>query len=263
MNAVARRVLLLLPGLIGAVRAAPQTPLVRVATGEWPPYASSRRADKGLALDRLRRALESRGYQVEFSFMFWPRTLSDTLTGRYDMAAYWADTPQRREHFLLSDPLVVERWRFVQRRDSSFDWQSLPDLQRYTLGLMKDYAYTPELWEAVTAGRQPRRTPSNDLAALRMVAAGLIDAFPLDESVACELAREQLSAPDQAALRFHPRPLMPRLPTHALLPRQAVRSAELLDAINAGLHDLAAQSIQEPHCPPGWHGDAIQRGLAP
>ncbi|MFO1249833.1 MAG: hypothetical protein U1E77_01500 [Inhella sp.] len=41
---------------------------LRIATGEFPPYATAGRTDQGIALSIVRRAFELGGHQVQFTF---------------------------------------------------------------------------------------------------------------------------------------------------------------------------------------------------
>lgn len=251
-----RRLALLLFG-IGLSRRTAAGQLVRIASGEWPPYATESRPDQGLTLNLLRRALESRGYVVHVDFMPWARALAMTRAGHYDLTAAWGDLPERRADFLLSDNLIAERWVFVRRRDDSFDWNQPADLTRYRLGLVQSYTYNAELWEAVRAGRQPHQILTSDINGLRMLLAGRIDAIPMADEVACMLAR-RLTPAEQQRLSLHPRPLVERLPMHALLPRARLASEALRQEINAGLAGLRASgalarlSVGQVECPSGW-----------
>lgn len=233
-------------------------PVVRVASGEWPPYATEHRADQGLTLNLLRRALEARGHTMRVDFMPWARALAMTRAGHYDVTAAWGDLPERRVDFLLSDNLIAERWVFVRRRDGSFEWTQPADLTRYRLGLVRSYTYTAELWGAVQAEQQPHQILTADINGLRMLLAGRIDAIPMADEVACTLARTVLTPDEQQRLALHPKPLVGRLAMHALLPRANPGSAALRQDINAGLAALAASgelarlSASQPDCPPGW-----------
>jgi polar amino acid transport system substrate-binding protein len=232
--------------------------VVRVATGEWPPYSTASRKDGGLTINVLRRALALSGYRMELSFMPWSRALHETAKGHFDITAHWGETQQRHATFFLSDNLVTERWVLVHRRDSGFDWQGPQDLQRFTLGLVPDYSYTSELWSAVGAGRQKREAPADDITALKMLLTARIDAVPMATEVACELAQTQLPDQDQQRLAIHHKALIERFTTHALLPRSSARSESLHRDINRGLKQLRASGEMDKllkhtvKCPAGW-----------
>lgn len=258
---------LLLALLVGAAQAAdlpsppPPLPILRIASGELPPYATASRPDQGLALAIVRRAFELGGYRVQFQFLPWSRALAETREGVWDASAHWGATPERRRDFLLSDNLYTEQWRMLHRRDMPFDWKTVADLAPFRLGLTRDYTYTPEIWAAARAGQLRHESPPNDLLALRMLLAARIDVLPLDRNVACEVLLDNFSAAEQGQLILHPRPMTESFTTHVLFPPARAQSKTLLDAFNRGLRTLRASGEYarmikgKVQCPAHWPED--------
>ncbi len=237
-----RRALTLLSALAlgtGAGAWAADAPrLLRIATGELPPYATEQRPDQGIALNLVRRAYEAVGYQVQFTFLPWSRAQLETQQGLWDASAHWGASAERRAKFLLSDSLLTEQWQMLHRRDTPFDWHQTTDLRAYTLGLVRDYTYTPELWAEVRAGRQKAEQPSNDVSSLRMLLAGRIDVLPIERHVACDLMAKHLSKAEQARLMMHPRLMTDSFTTHVIYPPDKPGSEALRQAFNRGLQKL-------------------------
>jgi polar amino acid transport system substrate-binding protein len=233
-------------------------PVLQIATGEFPPYATASRADRGLALAVVRRAFELAGRQVQFHFLPWPRALAETREGHWDASAHWGVTPERRRDFLLSDNLYTERWLLLHRRDMALDWRGIDDLRPDKLGLVPEYTYTPELWEAARAGRLRYEQPRNDVASLRMLLLGRIDVLPLDRNVACDTLAQQFTPAEGQALSAHPRPLNDRFTTHVLFPPVRPGSEALRAAFNRGLAQLRASGEYQRMtraavaCPAHW-----------
>jgi polar amino acid transport system substrate-binding protein len=231
---------------------------LRIATGELPPYATEERADQGIALNIVRRAYESAGYSVQFTFLPWSRAQLETQQGLWDASAHWGASAERRAKFLLSDNLLTEQWQMLHRRDTKFDWQQTTDLRAYTLGLVRDYTYTPELWAEVRAGRQKFEQPSNDVSSLRMLLAGRVDVVPLERNVACDLMAKHLNQTDQARLMMHPRLMTDSFTTHVIYPPQKPGSEALRQAFNRGLQKLKASGEYKRllragvDCPADW-----------
>jgi polar amino acid transport system substrate-binding protein len=267
---LARLPILLLSLLLAAAHASepakpppspPPLPILRIASGELPPYATASRADQGLALAIVRRAFELGGYRVQFQFLPWSRSLAETREGLWDATAHWGATPERRKDFLLSDNLYTEQWQMLHRRDTSFDWKSVADLATFRLGLTRDYTYTPEIWAAVRAGQLRSESPPNDVLGLRMLLAGRIDVLPLDRNVACEALLANFSAAEQSQVMIHPRLMTDSFTTHVLFPPTKAQSRALLDAFNRGLRALRASGEYprlikgKVQCPAHWAGD--------
>lgn len=236
---MARVMAVFLSGLgVAGHGAATSAPPVRIATGELPPYATAARPDQGIALNIVRRAYESVGYTVQFTFLPWSRAQLETQQGLWDASAHWGASAERRAKFLLSDNLLTEQWQMLHLRDLKFDWQQGSDLRAYTLGLVRDYTYTPELWAEVRAGRQRFEQPSNDVSGLRMLLAGRVDVLPLERHVACDLMAKHLSPSERARLMMHPRLMTDSFTTHVIFPPQKPGSEALRQAFNRGLQKL-------------------------
>lgn len=218
----------------------PALPPLRIATGEFPPYATAGRPDQGLALAVVRRAFELAGRQVQFHFLPWPRALAETRDGRWDATAHWGVTPERRRDFLLSDNLYTEHWLLLHRRNMALDWRSIDDLRPYRLGMVPEYTYTPELWQAARSGRLRYEQPRNDVVSLRMLLLGRIDVLPLDRNVACDTLAHQFTPAEGQALSAHPRPFNDQFTTHVLFPPAKPGSEALRATFNRGLAQLRA-----------------------
>ncbi len=174
--------------------------VLRIATGELPPYATESRADQGIALNVVRRAFELAGYKVEFSFMPWSRALVETRAGRWDGTAYWGRTEERERDFWHSDNVLTEQWVFIHRKSIDLDWKTLDDLKPFLLAVIRDYTYTPELRAKVSSGELRADPTPDDLAALRKLIAGRVDVAPMERNVACDLLGRHFSEGEVARL---------------------------------------------------------------
>lgn len=252
------RALLLLPCLIAGAASADT---VRIATGEFAPYASESRADKGVALNIVRRAFELAGHKVEFHFLPWSRAQLETKAGLWDASAHWGASAERRRDFLLSDNILTEQWQIVHRKSLALQWTQLSDLRPYTLGVIRDYTYTPEFWALIGSKALRSDNTPNDLAGLRKMIRGRIDAMPMERNVACDLLKHNFSVKEAEEFAVHPRLLTDSFTTHMILPPQLPRSLGLLSDFNRGLKALRdsgehARLLQTVQCPPGWANSA-------
>lgn len=253
------RALCLLTCLAGGQAAAER---VRIATGELPPYATEARPDKGIALSIVRRAFELAGHQVEFHFQPWSRAQMETKAGMWDASAHWGASAERRRDFLLSDNILTEQWLIVHRKSIALQWTQLSDLQPYTIGFIRDYTYTPEFWALLSNKTLHGDNTPNDLAGLRKMIRGRIDAMPMERNVACDLLKHNFSAKEADEFAAHPRLLTDSFSTHLILPPQQPRSAGLLSDFNRGLKALRdsgehGRLLQTVQCPPSWAGSAL------
>jgi polar amino acid transport system substrate-binding protein len=222
----------------GAWALAAEPPPLRIATGELPPYATEQRPDQGIALHIVRRAFESVGRSVQFTFLPWSRAQRETEQGLWDASAHWGASDERRAKFLLSDNLLTEQWQLLHRREISLDWRRVADLRPYTVGMVRDYTYTPEWWAEARAGRLKVEQPNNDLNSLRMLLAGRIDVLPIERHVACDLLARHFKRDDRARLMMHPRLITESFTTHVIFPPHKPGSEALRLAFNRGLQKL-------------------------
>ncbi|MEJ6008117.1 transporter substrate-binding domain-containing protein [Paucibacter sp. AS339] len=248
------RFLLALSALIGlATQAAP----LQIATGELPPYATQSRADQGIALEIVRRAFALSGHEVEYHFLPWPRAQQETKAGHFDASAYWGASAERRRDFLLSDNVLTEQWLIVHRRSVPLQWREIKDLKAYSLGFIRDYTYTPEFWDLIKSGSIKGDATPTDLAGLRKMLLGRMDAMPMERNVACDLLSRHFKPSEAAKLAAYPRALTDSFTTHLILPPQRPRSAGLLADFNRGLKRLKdsgehAALMKSVSCPMGW-----------
>ncbi|PPC78209.1 amino acid ABC transporter substrate-binding protein [Pokkaliibacter plantistimulans] len=213
----------------------PQTKHVTIAGDPWPPYLDDRRADKGIAVQLAREALEEEGYQVEMVFVPWARALEGTRTGMFDMIVdAWWDSDRSRD-FMFSRPYLDSSIKFIKRKNDPFTFLGLSSLAGKNIALIRGYAYNSDFLASNNYNTfEIRAFPQG----ISMLLEGRIDLMPENETV----ARYQLSQQDKAALQqveFAEKPLSHNL-IYAISGYQNPRHTELIDAFNRGLMKLVS-----------------------
>jgi polar amino acid transport system substrate-binding protein len=214
--------------------------VMRLATGELPPYATEARGDQGVALRIVREAFRSQGHEVAYTFMPWGRALEEARAGKWDGTAYWGHKPEHEQSFLLSDNVLTEQWVVLHRAALKVDWKKPADLAPYTFGAIKTYTYTPEFHALFASGKLKVDWSPDDIATLRKLAAGRVDVVLLDRHVACYLIDQHLTAGEAQTIRAHPKLMTENFSTHLMLPKTLPQSASRLEAFNKGLATLKA-----------------------
>ncbi|NBW50072.1 MAG: hypothetical protein EBR49_08255 [Betaproteobacteria bacterium] len=231
--------------------------VLRLATGELPPYATQERPDQGIALDIVRRAFALEGLEVEYTFKPWTRTLEESRAGLWDATAYWGRNPERDKGFLISDNVLTEQWVLVYRqaafKEAPFDWKVLADLKDFRIGIVQSYTYTPEFWAMHKAGSLKTVVAPDDLANLRLLIGGRLDVVPMERNVACYLMQHHFMDSEVQDLRAHPRLFAPNFTTHVMFSDKLPDSAARLQAFNRGLRELKrspvyAEKLNWPGC---------------
>lgn len=231
--------------------------VLRIATGELAPYATETRQDRGIALSIVRRAFELVGYRVEYTFLPWSRTLAESKMGKWDGTAYWGKKPEHAAQFFISDNVVTEQWVFVYRNDLKFHWDSVQDLKPYRVGMIQDYTYTPEIWQAANAGVFKSEKLLDEKTLLKMMLLQRIDIAPLERNVACDMLMHSFTPQEAAKLSAFPKLMTDSFTTHLMLPRKKLESAQRLQDFNRGLEKLRASGeyaklLAQVNCPNGW-----------
>ncbi|GFK33286.1 substrate-binding periplasmic protein [Vibrio cholerae] len=187
--------------------------LVRIASGEWPPFIGSDLPNYGFVGEIITQAFAKQGYQVEFQFLPWARAYAETQRGLYDATAIWMHSAEREVDFFYSLPVSQEEFVFFYAVKKPFDWNTLTDLAPYKLG------------GVLTMER-------DGLAAknLEKLAKGRVDVVPEEKHIGYYLINQQIPHL-QDLITHHPTPFLTNS-NYLLFPKQGARSQELLDAFN-------------------------------
>ncbi|NMY03593.1 transporter substrate-binding domain-containing protein [Pseudomonas sp. WS 5059] len=195
-RAVALIVLLLLAPTVAAER-------LRLVADAWPPFTDATLVNGGLATDIVSTALARAGYASDFEQVPWARALMGVGDGRYDVLINaWYDEA-RTQLGQFSAEYLLNRVRFIKRRDDPIEFQNLQQLHDYPVAVVRGYAYSADF----DADPQLQKVPVHNFAmAVRMLAARRVRLTVEDEYVArFYLARE--SPRVRSAVEFLPKPL--------------------------------------------------------
>ncbi|GAA5183084.1 ABC transporter substrate-binding protein [Niveibacterium umoris] len=179
--------LLTLCGLHPAL-AAPDEHVVKLASLEWPPYASASVSAGGTVTDTVRRALAASGYRLVVEYFPWPKAVAVGESAKgfagYFPSYYSADRARRTE---LSDPVGESPLGFAQRSDSPSTWVTIEDLKALRIGVVEGYINTTALDRRIASGDQPADSTLDDASNLMKLAAGRVDLAVVDSKVFANL----------------------------------------------------------------------------
>ncbi|KAA0949374.1 MULTISPECIES: transporter substrate-binding domain-containing protein [unclassified Pseudomonas] len=176
---------------------------LRLVADAWPPFTDATLVNGGLATDIVSTALARAGYPSNFEQVPWARALMGVGDGRYDVLVNaWYDEA-RTQLGQFSDEYLLNRVRFLKRRDDPIEFQNLQQLHDYPVAVVRGYAYSADFDRDL----QFQKVPVHNFAmAVRMLAAQRVRLTVEDEFVArYYLARE--SARVRNAVEFLPKPL--------------------------------------------------------
>lgn len=176
---------------------------LRLVADPWPPFTDQRLPGNGLASDLVEQALERAGYRTHYAEVPWERAVLGLKRGDYDVLinAWYSVERTRFGHF--SQPYLINRIRFLQRKGGDIRFQRLADLYPHSIAVVRGYAYSkafdndPDLHKVGVS--------SFEIAA-RMLNAGRVELTLEDELVARHQLGRNLSAL-RDGLEFLPQPL--------------------------------------------------------
>lgn len=221
-----------------------------IATLDWPPYVERYLPHGGYAVQVIRAALASGGVAARFEFMPWSRAVAQLREGKVAAIAPEYRTVEREVDCDFSAPFPGGTLVLLGVAGNERHWNDLRELAGLRIGVVRGYVHT----DAFDAATFLRKEPANDeLANIRKLLAGRIDAMAADRNVVRFLLRRDLPAQTASVAEFDPvlgeRDLhvcfSRARPDHAALRAAfdkglaATRAAGLVDTLHREMHRLA------------------------
>ncbi|MCP4136281.1 MAG: ABC transporter substrate-binding protein [bacterium] len=180
--------------------------LIRITNGEWEPFLSEYCDEYGLASHIVSEAFKLEKIDIKWGFFPWKRSYEVAKMGaKWDASAVWWPTPEARNDFLISEPVVGTSFVFFHLKSSKFQWKSMKDLKGLTIGFTRGYDYGKEFMAALKKKQIKVETVSSDEQSIRMLLAGRIDLFPNDPIVGYSQIRNSLSPEKANLITNHPK----------------------------------------------------------
>jgi polar amino acid transport system substrate-binding protein len=173
---------------------------LRMAGDDWAPYADTSLLNGGLATDLISTALGRAGYATEYEQVPWARAVHGLSEGRYDILinAWYSDDRTRIGQF--SANYLTNRLRFIKRKNTEIDYQTLAQLHPHSIAVVRGYAYSP----AFDNDPDLKKVPvANFSTAVRMLAAGRVD-LTVEDEYAARIALSRESQETRDAVEFLP-----------------------------------------------------------
>lgn len=208
---------------------------LRLVADPWPPFNDRRLPGNGLASELVEQALQRAGYRTSYVEVPWQRAVLGLKRGDYDVLINAWYSPERAEFGHYSQPYLVNRIRFLQRKGAGIRFDSLADLYPHSIAVVRGYAYSAEF----DGDERLRKVGVGGFAtAARMLHAGRVQLTLEDELVArYHLGRELRAMRDE--LEFLPLPLSEN-GLHILVRRSHPEHREI-----ATRFDRAIQAMRE------------------
>ena len=213
-------------GTVSAVK------VVKVVTLNYPPYTGAALPGGGTMVRITREAMKRVGFQLEVEFLPWNRALYELRTGSADGLVNIWRSEEREQWLHYSRPILTNDVGLIVQKARPLRYARLEELRAYRIGTVRGYANPVQFNEA----KIPVFTSETDEINLRALASGRLDAVLIDRGVGRYLALSKLA--ERADELTWLEPVIEAMPNYFVVPRDAPRSAELLDAFNRGLESM-------------------------
>ena len=209
--------------------------IISLAVAEWPPYVSKDLEDYGLTSEIVAKAFARVGHTVKMSFMPWKRALHKVAEGVYDATypAYYSE--ERAQLYAVSKPFFAAPMGFYKRKDSPIAFQTLQDLQAYTIGIVRAYVNTSEFDAAAYLKKD---IADDDEQNLKKLLKGRVDLIIIDKFTAQHILNTHM--PERKALLEFLEPPLDMKSFHLLVSRNIKDSEQTLHDFHRGLQELVA-----------------------
>lgn len=224
--------LLVLLLLAGQLQAADK---VVLATLDWEPYIGQSLKNNGYVAALVREAFKRGGFEVEFQFNQWSRTVGLAKAGTVDgyFPEYYAE--EVRSYAKFSEPFPGGPLGLFKLKSKDISFATLEDLKGYKIGIVMGYANTKEFDEADFLTKEASK---DDLTNLKKLAAGRVDLVVADKFVGKQLIQAHLG--DKAGeIEFMPKSLEDK-DLYVCISGKATNGDTMLKAFNDGLNAMKA-----------------------
>ncbi|MGO1118237.1 substrate-binding periplasmic protein [Rhodovibrionaceae bacterium A322] len=151
---------------------------IRLTNGEWKPYQSEELPNYGPYSEVAQQAFAKVGIDVEFGFFPWNRAMRLVKTGRWDGTFFWVATPERRENFLLSNPVIVLNEVIYYSKNRPITANKLADFSGLTMGRIHSSAFGGQFDGLIRSGELSVITVPTNETLFKMLASGRVDFVP-------------------------------------------------------------------------------------
>lgn len=208
---------------------------LRLVADPWPPFNDQALLNNGVASDLVTTALRRAGYTAHYAQVPWARAVRGLKQGSYDVLINAWYTDERATFGYYSQPFLINRVRFLQRKGDAIVFRQLTDLYPYSIAVVRDYAYSRAFDQDA---RLSKVKVVSFVQGARMLQAKRVQLAVEDELVArFHLNRSLAEIGDQ--LEFLPHPLSEN-GLHILISRKHPQHQQIADDFNQAVAAMRA-----------------------
>ncbi|WDE06520.1 transporter substrate-binding domain-containing protein [Thalassomonas viridans] len=164
---------------------------VYLASLSWPPYSGEELKQQGSSVAVARAAFEAMGHELVVDFYPWSRSVKLAADANSKYAGYFPEYHYSTSQFAFSDAMGQGPLGLLEKSRSPLAWSKISDLQRYQLGVVRDYVNTAEIDLLIAKGVLQVQAAISDELNIKKVNAGRIDGAIIDVNVFHYLLRQE------------------------------------------------------------------------
>lgn len=226
--------------------------VLRLTSGEWPPYLSERLPHYGYASHLISEAFAAVGVKVEYGFFPWKRSYLYANHGEdshrnWHGSVVWLYTEERAKNFWYSQPVIEEQQMLFCLKENPCEWESMGALEGKTIGGTLHTSY-PLLEQAKRQGLVNIEKAGDYETLFKRLLAGRIDAVPQVWKVGQYFLRSHLDDAEQQRITFAPTAIDTQL-YHLIISKRDPENKSYVKLFNQGLkkikHNGTYQKLQD------------------
>ena len=211
--------------------------IIRIASGEWPPYQSEKLEHYGFASRIVTEAFALEDIAVVYDFMPWKRSMEMSKRGKWDATFLWKVTDERKPYFNASMPIIEDQDVFFHLKSTEFDWNQIEDLKDIKIGATLGYEYGDAFQKAEKKGIIQVERAADDETSFKKLLGKRMPVFVCSITVGYTLLNKMYNKETVALFTNHPKPIK-ETTYHLLFSKAVPENEDRLIKFNAGLKKL-------------------------
>ncbi len=214
---------------------------VKLAIGDWEPYTSEKDNKNKLLEEVVTEAFKAEGIDVHYDYFPWKRSYNSVLEGRHDGTFPWNKTEEREKEFYYHNiSLIRDEGVFFHLKSKPFDWNTMEDLKKYTLGVTLSFKQEKIYKEN---GLKAERVTREDLNFKKMLV-GRIDAYETSKTVGYNLISNLFSKEEAKLFTHHPKAVEVN-EYYILFSKKTSNGKSFADKFDSGLQKIKASGLYD------------------
>jgi len=209
--------------------------VIKVSTGEWPPYTTQINNTTGVLQKIVNEAFKEEGIDVTYDFLSWKKAYKMAKDVSYDGTMPLFKTADREKDFLYSKNVIARtKTVFFHLKSLNFQWNEYSDLKQYKIGETIGFKTAKILKNAGVDVEMASSEKEN----FDKLLAGKIDATSASYLVGYGIINRNYTTQDIDKFTTHGKKVYPATGVYFLVSKKHPRAQELVDKFDSGLKKL-------------------------